>query len=165
MKFKAAIAATPQLKNAWKEGLSALRKMDRRHIKAENTRSLTGSADIDTALKPTQPTANRWDYAIAYQHTDRKEEVVYWVEAHTGSDDQIKVVLKKLDWLHNWLRSDGQKLDRFEREFIWVPSGPTSFTNSSTQIKTLATKGLRYSGSVFCIPDVRLPKPDRGKRA
>ncbi|MGA2581969.1 MAG: hypothetical protein ABSG31_01735 [Tepidisphaeraceae bacterium] len=152
MTFKKAVKETPNLQNSWKPGLGALRSQDRPHIKAEDTHMLRGSVDVDTALKFTQPNASRWDFAIGYMHENRTLESVYWVETHTGSDDQINVVLKKLQWLKNWLRDDGRKLAAFEREIVWVASGSTSFTNGATQVKTLAVRGLRYSGKILRIP-------------
>ena len=112
---------------------------------------------MDTALLPKEPQANRWDFAIGYQHKNRKDEFIYWVETHTGSDDQIKVVLKKLAWLKTWMRRDGQHLASFERDIIWVSSGHTLFTKGSAQVKTLAQKGLIYSGAVLRIPSERRP--------
>jgi len=44
-------------------------------------------------LQQTEPNAHRWDFAIAYQHTNRTKEFIYWVETHTGSDNQISTVL------------------------------------------------------------------------
>jgi hypothetical protein len=153
--FKEAVNQTPNLETAWQPGLQALRAEDKPHIIAEDTRRLRGSADVDTALLSREPQANRWDFAIGYQHTNRKVEFIYWVETHTGSDDQIKVVLKKLDWLKNWLRTDGHQLARFDRDITWVSSGHTLFTKGSSQVKTLAQKGLIYSGAKLRIPDRR----------
>jgi hypothetical protein len=145
--FRKAVRTTPHLENAWQPGLGALRAEDRAHIRPQDSRNLRGSADIDTAWQTVEPHANRWDFAIAYKHTNIAAEFVYWVETHTGSDDQIKTVLKKLEWLKRWLRGDGRKLAGFEKEFVWVASGATSFTSGSTQVKRLAEQGLRYAGS------------------
>jgi hypothetical protein len=155
--FKRAVARTPNLQNAWQPGLQALRARDRQHIQPENPRRLRGSADIDAALRATEPRASRWDYAIGYQHTNRREEYIYWVETHTGSDEQIKIVLEKLEWLKNWLRHDGQPLAAFKRDFIWISSGHTLFTTGSAQVKMLAQQGLVYSGSILRIPNQRRP--------
>jgi hypothetical protein len=70
----------------------------------------------------------------------------------TGSDNQIKVVLRKLEWLKAWLRQDAEHLDKFDREFVWVSSGHTFFTKGSAQVKELAQKGLLYAGAVLRIP-------------
>lgn len=155
MTFRQAVEQTPNLNQAWQPGLQALRAQDRPHIQAEDTHQLGGSADVDAALRESEPNANRWDFAIGHQHTDRDEEFIYWVEIHTGSDNQINVVLAKLEWLKNWLRQDGLGLDRFERDFIWVSSGHTLFTKGSAQVKTLAQKGLIYAGKVLRIPNKR----------
>ena len=104
MTFKQAVEQTANLENFWRDGLQALRSEDRLHIAPDDPRKLTGSADIDAALRPAEPTANRWDFAIGFQHTNRNKEFIYWVETHTGSDSQISIVLRKLDWLVNWLR-------------------------------------------------------------
>jgi hypothetical protein len=153
--FKEAVARTPHLETAWRDGLQALRAEDKPHVRAEDTWQLRGSVDVDTALLPLEPQANRWDFAIGHQHTNRKDEFIYWVETHTGSDDQIKVVLRKLDWLRNWLRRDGQHLCKFDGDFIWVSSGHTLFTKGSAQVKILAQRGLIYAGAVLRIPNER----------
>jgi hypothetical protein len=150
--FKEAVADTPNLKTAWQPGLQALRAEDRPHIRAENPRQLRGSVDMDAALQQVAPQANRWDFAIGHQHTNRRGEFIYWVETHTGSDNQVKVVLKKLEWLKTWLRLEGQPLARFDRDIIWVSSGHTLFTKGSAQVKTLAQRGLIYAGAVLKIP-------------
>lgn len=159
MKFKETVENTPNLVNSWKTGLQALRAEDRVHIKPENPRKLAGSVDIDTSLRELEPNANRWDFAIGYQHSNREDEVIYWVETHTGSDSQISVMLRKLEWLKNWMRGDGLELAKFEKDIVWVPSGATSFTKGSTQVKSLAMRGLRYSGSVLRIPEAHPQSP------
>lgn len=117
---------------------------------------------MDTALKklPEHGDAHRWDFAIGFQHTNRKKEFVYWVETHTGSDSQISVMLDKFKWLKEWLAGDGKTLAEFECDFIWAPSGATSFTKGARQVKALALSGLRYAGSGLKIPDAH-PKPER----
>lgn len=154
MGFKEVVEKTPNLKGKWCAGLGALRKEDKDHVKPEDTSTtrLRGSVDVDTALQRLRPQANRWDFAVGYKHANRKEEFIYWVETHTGSDSQISVMIKKLDWLKAWLKEDGKDLAKFDKLYVWAPSGATSFTKGATQVKTLATKGLYYAGSVFKIP-------------
>ena len=155
MTFRQALKKTPHLENAWQAGLGALRVEDRPHIKAEDTRRLRGSADVDKALQQKEPHANRWDFGIGYRHTNRSKECVYWVEIHTAGDSQVKVVLKKLRWLKAWLAGDGEELARFEREFVWVSSGQTSFTLTSTQLKESAVLGRQHKGRLLRIPNAR----------
>ena len=155
MTFKEAIEKTPHLNRAWKTGLQALRPEDKPHIAAADTRKITGSVDVDTAYKKVDPYGNRWDFGIAYQHTNRQAEVVYWVEPHTASDSQVSVVIKKAQWLLHWLKNDGVLLKSFEYNIVWVSSGATAFTDSSTQKKRMAQAGLQYVGNKLCIPRER----------
>ena len=151
MNFKKAVNQTPHLENAWMKGLSALRAQDKLHVKPEQPRLLTGSADIDGALQRHQPNAHRWDFAISYRHTNRTEDCIYWVEIHTAKTREADVVLDKLRWLHKWLDGDGIRLRRFERDFFWVSSGPTSFTPSAPRLKQFAQLGLQHKWGVLRI--------------
>ena len=153
MTLKQAVNATPHLAGKWENGLQALRAEDRPHIKAADTRAITGSVDVDTALMriPKHAQANRWDFAIGYKHADRKVECVYWVELHTASTSQVDVVIEKLRWLVRWLNGEGKALDGFERDFVWVSSGDTHYSLNSSQRRTIADLGLRQTGSRLAI--------------
>lgn len=155
MTFKEALEATPILAGRFRKGLHALRAQDRRHIEAEDTRKLVGSVDIDSALKQVEPNANRWDFGIAYRHANRDAEVIYWTELHTASDSEVKVVVRKAVWLRDWLRSGGKKLAGFERDIVWVSSGPTSFQLTGPQRKQMAEAGLRHVGGRLRIRNKR----------
>lgn len=155
MSFRNAVRRTLNLENAWRPGLSALRAKDRAHILPEDTRLLRGSADVDSALQKHDPNANRWDFAIAYKHLNRKSDCLYWVEIHTANDKEVKVVLNKLRWLRTWLGGDGKHLAQFERDFVWISSGPTSFTLNAPQVKQVAQLGLQHKGKILRIPSVR----------
>jgi hypothetical protein len=154
MGFKESVEETPNLEGKWMAGLGALRAQDKARIDPENTSTtyLRGSVDIDTAWTALDPGGNRWDFAIGCQHQNRSDEFIYWVETHTGADDQIAVMLRKLNWLKTWLNGAGIKLAKFDRLFVWVPSGVTSFSQGSTQVRKLADQGIMYSGSKFRIP-------------
>lgn len=149
--FKQAIAKTPSLAKSYREGLQALRNQDAKHINAEDTRAIRGSLDLDASNLAAEPHANRWDFGIAYQHTNRKAEVVYWVETHTASDSEVGRVLKKAAWLQNWFKGKGKLLAQLEKDIFWVSSGATSFTLSAPQRKQMAQLGLRSAGSTLQI--------------
>jgi hypothetical protein len=155
MTFQEAAKKTPGLEEAYKAGLQALRAEDKPHFVAADTRCLTGSVDIDSALQKIEPNANRWDFAVAYQHTNRAAEFIYWVELHTGSDSEVKVVIRKAQWLANWLRNAGKLLADFECSIIWLSSGATSFTLSAPQRKQMAEVGLQHKGSILRILERR----------
>ena len=107
------------------------------------------------AYQKLMPQSNRWDFGIAFQHSDRNKEVVYWVEFHTANDSQVKVVIKKTEWLLEWLKNQGKPLAGFEKEIVWVSSGVTTFTRSSPQKKLMAQAGLRHVGGKLRIPSQR----------
>lgn len=153
MKFRQAVAQTPHLDEAYRAGLQALRPEDKPHIQPEDTRRLGGSVDIDAANKRVDPNGNRWDFAVAYAHTNRTKEVVYWVELHTASDSQVGKVILKAQWLLGWLRGDGALLNSFEKEILWVSSGATTFSLSAPQRKQMAQAGLKHGGGVLRIPN------------
>ena len=157
MIFREAVEATTNLAGRFQIGLQALRAQDRLHIKAEDTRRLSGSIDLDTTLQAVEPHANRWDFAIAYRHTNRKAEVIYWTELHTASDSEVKVVIKKARWLLGWLKADGKKLaaPAFESDIVWVSSGATTFQLTGPQRKQMAEAGLRHVGSCLRIRNKR----------
>jgi hypothetical protein len=155
MNFKEATENTPGLETKYKVGLQALRAEDKTHIRAEDTRRLTGSIDVDSAYREADPDGNRWDFAIAYLHTNRKTEYVYWVELHTAMDSEVKVVIKKAAWLLQWLKTTGILLATFEREILWVSSGVTRLTLSAPQRKQMAEVGLQQRGSILDIPKKR----------
>jgi hypothetical protein len=155
MNFQQAVGKIPALQNSWCPGLQALRAEDKPHIEAEDPRRLTGSVDVDTAYQKLMPQSNRWDFGIAFRHSDRDKELVYWVELHTASDSQVKVVIKKAQWLLEWLKSDGKPLAGFEKEIVWVSSGATTFTRSSPQKKLMAQAGLQHVGGKLRIPSKR----------
>jgi len=153
--FKEAVQATPDLENSWRLGLQALRAEDKPHIVPEDSRKLAGSVDIDAAFQEADPNGNRWDFAIGYQHENRTNEVIYWVELHTASDSQIKVVIKKAQWLLAWFKGAGKNLAAFERDILWVSSGATRLSPSAPQRKQMAQAGLRQVGGKLRILDKR----------
>jgi hypothetical protein len=155
MTFKEAVEGTHHLKKAYCAGLQALRAEDKSHVEAEDTRKLTGSVDIDKANLKADPDGNRWDFAIAYQHMNRNAEVIYWVEMHSASDSQVKVVIKKAQWLLNWFKKKGKSLAGFEKNIVWVSSGATTFTLSSPQKKQMAQVGLQHVGSKLTLRNKR----------
>jgi hypothetical protein len=155
MNFKRSVKKTPLLEDAWKPGLQALRAEDKPHIAPDDSRKIKGSVDIDAAYMAKDPNGNRWDFAIGYRHTNRKADVIYWVELHTASDSEVKVVIRKAQWLLNWFKGPGTLLSAFEREILWVSSGSTKLSPSAPQKKQMAQVGLRQVGGRLRINDHR----------
>jgi hypothetical protein len=143
------------LETAWRRGLHALRPEDKSHIEADDTRRLMGSIDLDRAWQPLDPYGNRWDFGIAYQHSDIPDEFIYWVETHTASDHEVDRVIRKARWLLGWLGGSGKRLAQFKREIVWVSSGATTFTLTAPKKKQMAEAGLLHRGSRLVIRNNR----------
>jgi hypothetical protein len=121
-----------------REGLQALASKDRIHIIASDTRSLAGSADIDSALKTRYPAAARWDYVVG---VDRSVDIsLIWIEVHPGrTSANVSEVYNKMRWLRSWLTS--KALDSYNRRFVWVSSDKTELNPLAPQYKQLANLG------------------------
>lgn len=148
MSFEGDVAHTAGLSAAYRQGLKALRKGDRRKVKVppRSTRRLAGSADIDLALAARFPQAARWDYAVAISVAGQSE-FLHWIEVHSaGGLATIGQVLAKPAWLRNWLSNEGSLLNKYKREFVWIASGRSAFQQNSPQLKKMALQGLRFAG-------------------
>ena len=143
MTFEGAVAATPDLHGAWRDGLGALRRADKEHVGGAVSRLLSGSVNVDTALTKNYPNAYGWDYGIGNRPTNLGEEVVYWVEVHpAGRDGDVKVVLAKLAWLKTWLRR--------KRDAAWLDAKELYLglqRQHHVHTEFAATEAVRLTGS------------------
>lgn len=147
--FRAGTAACADLKPYYRRGLRGLRVADRVRICASDPRKLTGSIDIDSALKQRLPAAPRWDYAIGYEPDSGRDEVVHWVEVHPATDGEVGTVKRKLAWLKHWMRENARELAAMERRFIWVASGRSALSPVSPARRSLAQAGCRFVGRIY----------------
>ena len=145
MRFENAVEKTEGLAQAFRLGLRALKKVDRRRIHCRNTRNLTGSVNLDDALHDPHPSDPRWDYGIGIRQS-RGSDRVTWVEVHSASSSHIQEVLNKFAWLREWLRSSAPLLNRMPAEYVWVASGSVHIPPNSPQRKKLAVQGIRFAG-------------------
>jgi hypothetical protein len=141
--FKEAVESTAETTDAWQPGLQALTRSDRQRVEVNNSRRLTGSVCLDTALQEDYPSDPRWDYGIGYKNN---VESVYWVEIHPANEGAVETVLSKLAWLKKWLKERANDLDSLQKQFVWISSGKTSFTQSSPQAKRCASQGIKVAG-------------------
>ncbi len=119
--FRKAVGACPAL--TLQNGLQALGG-DRNIIKPKDTRSLTGSVNIDECLKQSHPNDNRWDYAIGYRGHNGTEKA-YFIEVHPAQTSEIKCVIEKARNLRKWAEVNASALWNMTipREIHWVASG------------------------------------------
>lgn len=145
MGFRDAVAATAELKDAYRSGLQAIRTRDRDRIHCGSPRRLSGSVDLDTALRDSHPSDPRWDYGIGLR-IGGKAERVSWVEIHPASSEHVQEVLEKLAWLRAWLRASAPRLNEMAQEYVWVASGRVRLPPNAPKRRRLAAQGLRFAG-------------------
>ena len=136
--FKQAVEATPDVANSYQIDLGALGQYSNK-INAADTRLFDGSVDIDTCTTRKYPNANRWDYALAYS------QKVYFVEVHPAKTSQVSTVLRKLQWLKDWLNSNAPEINRLkaEKPYYWIMSNNNSILKNSSQARKIAQVGLK----------------------
>lgn len=146
--FKAAIQTITFLRDAYLPGLEALNEGDRRRISYDNSRNLTGSVNLDKALKDLLPNDPSWDYGIGYKVINT--EYTLWVELHPASSSRhVEEVLQKLRWLKSWLGCHGAALRRFPSAYFWLSTDGVALSPHSPQRRRLSQAGLRGSQSML----------------
>lgn len=121
-------------------GLQALKKADSSRIRGDG-RSLTGSIDLDAALKDDLPTDNRWDYLIGRKLTDQ-EDHLHCVEVHRADVGEVRRMIAKKIALDGFLR--GTPLGKMESSFHWIATdGHVHLSPNSPEIRQLATAGIQ----------------------
>jgi len=137
-KFKTAVAATPDLTNCYQPGLKGL-GIHSTKIILDNTILCEGSVDIDTCVTAKYPNDSRWDYCLSYKGK------TYFAEVHTANTREVGVVLKKLQWLKDWLISSAPELNKLKAKqpYYWVQSGNYSILPNSKQERRMAQAGLK----------------------
>jgi len=142
--FAEKVAEIPEIAACYKPGLQALGSYSQ-VIKVASTRDLRGSIFIDecSGIPNSKEFPKRWDYLFAYQ------EKILAVEVHPASgDNNVKDVIKKAEWLRNWLKNDGGKKLEVMHPYFFVATGSVNVKNGSIGAK-LAQKGIHSCGKVL----------------
>ena len=152
MSFTDAVQSTLELTECLKSGLQALGS-NRRKIRVDSTRDLTGSVDIDACLARRYPNAPRWDYVFGYK--DR----VYYVEVHQGRTGEMENVIVKLEWLRQWRKSSAKSLENLKhpRTYHWISTGriDSAFAKNNRYRRILRQKRIFGPDSVLNADTVR----------
>lgn len=138
--FKKAIENTPDVANGYCTGLGAIKRCDLSAISLSDSASIDGSLDIDGQTISIYPEEPRWDYAIGYNGR------VYYVEVHPANTSDIDDMIKKKEWLLNWLRTKAPKINALEAgtpKFLWAATkAGVHISKQSLYAKKLAQLGL-----------------------
>ena len=150
MSFKDAVRDAPSPVNkAYHIGKQALKKEHRKLVDCAEPRRITGSIDLDSALakEPGYASQPRWDYGLGYESVDGREQAI-WVEVHSATTKEVSAVLRKLQWLRDWLEEHAGSLNRLtqsassEVRFVWIASSGVKITPNSRQARLLNTRGF-----------------------
>jgi hypothetical protein len=139
--FQKAVSACPDL--TLKDGVEAIAHANRRKIRPQNPRSVTGSIDIDKDLKNQFPEDPRWDYAVGYKGSGGREKV-YFIEVHPAETSEIGCVIQKVRALKIWAQCHAPDLWNMTipREIHWVASGRCGIRLNDSYRRQLALSGL-----------------------
>lgn len=115
--FEEIVRETPDVSACYQKGITALGKYSNR-IQVKDKTKLEGSVDIDFCTTAKYPNDNRWDYALSYRGE------TFFVEVHSANTAEVKVVLKKLQWLKDWLNVRAPLINKSKARvcFFWVQS-------------------------------------------
>jgi hypothetical protein len=128
--FKEAVEATPDIAECYEAGLGALGQY-RNKVIAANTTLIQGSVDIDDCTVAIYPNANRWDYAICYNGQ------VYFMEVHSANTSEVTAVIRKLQWLKDWLHQHAPEINKLKaaEPYYWVQSKNFQIPKNSPQYR------------------------------
>ncbi len=150
-------AAHPRVAEAYQPGLAAMGGYSAK-IVCKDPRKLRGSLDIDSALAndPAFAQQNRWDYGFGYQQSSGSPEIAVWVEVHSAHTSEVSVVIRKKNWLRDyllnscadlWALTSGQ--GRPLEQFYWVASNGVKISKNSPQARALATAGVVWPQNIL----------------
>jgi hypothetical protein len=140
LSFKEAVASTKDIENCYQLGLKAFGTHSGK-INLQNPKKCCGSVDIDGSVAKKYPQDSRWDYAICYNN------VVFFVEVHSAYTGEVHAVLKKLQWLKDWLINHAPAINNlkaiYRTPYYWIQSNGNHILPNSPQARQIAAKGLR----------------------
>lgn len=136
--FVKAVKATEDIMTCHRPGLRALGRHSEKIALSQPTKC-GGSVNIDECVREKYPAANRWDYVFSYSNK------CYFVEVHTASTGEVSTVLRKLQWLIDWLNGRALKIKEMkaERPFYWIASNGDHILKSSSQYRQITQAGLK----------------------
>ena len=147
-RLQEAVKGIAGLDKHFNEGLGAVKGAYRARITAQDPHLFNGSLDIDKAKAQAEPTANRWDYAIEYNGE------VFFVEVHSGATSDVPIILKKLEWLKQWLKNEAKAIDKLKTKratpYFWIHTGGCKILQRSITSKQFAQSGITIRRVLNC---------------
>lgn len=140
LSFKEAVTRTPDISTGFKEGLSAFGEYSKKIIIPDSI-SIEGSVDIDKETMLLYPQDNRWDYVFSCENN------LYYIEVHSANTREVSTVVKKLQWLKQWLSNRAPELikltDYGKFPFFWVQSSNCQIPKHLPQYKKAVSHKIK----------------------
>ncbi|MEY3368321.1 MAG: hypothetical protein RI973_1476 [Bacteroidota bacterium] len=136
--FKLAVEATADVGHCYKPGLKALGAHSGKVMPAVS-RFCSGSVDLDLCTHDKYPSDPRWDYILGY------EGKAYFVEVHPAQSSEVPVVVKKLNWLKNWLELKAPEIKAIKASlhpFVWLQTNGMHLLRETPQYRAAAQHGI-----------------------
>lgn len=150
MNFAADVNATNGLEGTHRRGLRALPGSAAARVDVQRGTRLSGSVDIDSALKRLFPNDPRWDYVVGQRHELGRADSLHWIEVHPASGARnVDDVRAKAKWLLGWLPRT--PLVSYPRRMVWVASGKSAFNARDPKLRALALAGVQFVGGHLTI--------------
>jgi hypothetical protein len=140
MAFQEVVQSIPAISNCHQQGKQALGAYSQK-VDVGETRQLCGSVNLDVCLHNKYPDANRWDYILCYRNK------AYFIEVHPAITSEVGCVIRKFQWLKNWLKVDGiaiYALMAQDNPYHWIASGNVAILKNSPQARMLSLSGLPF---------------------
>src|SRR5437867_3754078 len=113
-----ALHAVSPLRAAVRNHLDALSAADAALIALSERPKVGDSINLDAAMRPAFPQANRWDYLMSVPTLHH----IIGLEPHSAKDSEISVVIAKKQCASAYLRNHLRPSNRVARWF-WVCTG------------------------------------------
>lgn len=140
MTFKEAVDITTDVRPCFQAGLKSLGTHSKK-VRLSDTSKCEGSVDIDTCLTAKYPQSNRWDYCFCYKGE------VFFIEVHSAITSEVSTVIKKLQWLKDWLNHEAPEINKLKAKsrtpFYWIQSSNFSIPPTSKQFRSVVQAGIK----------------------
>lgn len=143
----------PQIRAHYRDGLQALKREHRRRVTIKNPRHLTGSIDLDSALRDDRPHDAIWDYGVGVKQSAGCDRTV-WIEVHPASSSHVAPVLAKLAWLRSWIREEAPAFHGMRNRYVWLATADVALHQNTPKRRLIAQHGLAFRSRIVDLDEL-----------
>ncbi len=139
MTFRQAVAACPQLRDHYRQGLGGLGG-DRNRVTINNGRLIKGSVNVEMAQRQAGGEGHTWDYGVGVATAG--DDLAIWIEVHSANSTHVQLVLDKLQSLITLLLNHAPELNALPKRFVWLATGAVYIAPDSRERRRLNSRGV-----------------------